>query len=234
MSSTLKYVIFGSIISLALSHPTQRERIDSGLFVPDTLNQASPDNTMVKVDTMAEDINEIRYGKVTIPAELRDFPSLHPGIVYFAISLIVVAALLQLMNVFFFKKDIAWIVFLLIVTGFAAAWLSSMTLHPSGLTDKAAELLAYYDLWIQWTLRTALAALILQIIHLGITRFDKLTFLSSGRPGVSYRKNKLIMLTIAAVMIASAYSVLRTGHFGAQLVHIEGAGPMVSIHETGH
>lgn len=218
MSSSVKFIIFGSIISLALSHPTQRDRMDSYLVKPDTLNQASRDNTIVRVDTMAEDINEIRYGKASIPTELDDQMSLHPIIAHFAISLIIVAALLQLMNIFFFKKDIAWIIFLLIVTGFAAALLSSGTLHPqmAGLTEQAEEVLEYYDLWVKWTLRTAFAALLLQIVHLGLTRFDKLTLTSSGNAGVSYRKNRFIMLIIAAIMIVSAFSVLRTGQFGAQ------------------
>lgn len=235
MSSSLKYIIFGSIISLALSHTNQKERVDTNLVKPDTLNQASSDNTTVRVDTMAEDINEIRYGKTSIHANLDDFPSLHPIVVHFAISLIVVAALLQLMNIFFFKKDIAWIILLLIVIGFVAALISSKSLHPqtTGLAERTAEILEYHDVWAQWTLRTAFAAVILQIIHMGITRFDKLTFTTPRKTGIPLRKNRLIMMIIAVIMLASTYSVLRTGHFGAQLVHIEGVGPRGNFLVTG-
>ena len=168
-------------------------------------------------------------------SDLDDFPSLYPIAVHFAISLIVVAAFLQLMNIFFFKKDIAWIILLLIITGFAAALILSKSLYPqtTGLAERAAEILEHHDLWVQWTLRTAFAAVILQIIHLGITRFDKLTITSSRKTGISYRKNRFIMMIIAVIMLASTYSVLRTGHLGAQLVHIEGAGTRANFLVTG-
>lgn len=222
MSSSIKYIIFGSVLSLALSHAPQKERVDTGNVKPDTLKQAEPDNTIVRVDTMAEDIDEIRYGKAAISAPPGEFPSLHPVIVHFAITLIVIASFLQLMNLFLFKKDIAWIIFMLIIAGFAAAVLSSRVLYlqTTGLTGSAAEVLQFHDLWAHWTLRSAFAALILQIIHLGMTRFDKLSRVARNASGTYHKKIRLIMLVIAAVMIVSVYSILRVGHFGSQLVDI--------------
>lgn len=220
MSSSVKYIIFGSVLSLALSHSPIKERVDTGYVKPDTLKQAEPDNTKVTVDTIAEDIDEIRYGKASAYTQNDGLPSFHPVSVHFAMTLIVIAAFLQLMNLFFFKKDLAWIVLLLIVAGFAAAILSSRILYiqATGITERAAEVLQFHDLWVKWTLRSGFAALLLQIIYLGVTS-DKLARMAYNTSG-AYRKNRFIIFLIAVVMLVSAYSILRVGHFGTQLVDI--------------
>jgi hypothetical protein len=39
---------------------------------------------------------------------------------------------------------------------------------------------------------------------------------------------------IAAVLVLSGYSVALAGHYGAQLVHLEGIGPQGKYLERGH
>lgn len=229
MRGSMRFILFVGAISLALTHQAnQKQVIDTGILPSDTLVKAVPDNTKVIVDTMPENLDEIKYDKYAVRADLSEFPTLHPIVVPFAVSFVLVSALLQFLNVFLFKKDIAWIVFLLILAGFVAAVISSRSFHPhtTGLAERAAIVVGMHERWAEWTIRTAFLALILQIVHLFTTRFDK-SFRSApyNKHGSENRRARIFMLIIAVIMLASAFSVVRTGRLGAQLVHVEGVGP---------
>jgi hypothetical protein len=212
-------ILFFSLFRMVLSQPVPMQLRDTLYLVPAQTNENLTDS----VDT--ENIG-ILQDNSRITAKLDDFPSLHPLVVHFAISLIMVAALLQLINVFIARKELAWIIFFLLTAGFVAGMLASRNFHPAatGLEPKAEAVLELHYLWSVWTLRTAVLALGLQFIYIIITR-KKLSEAADGTPQIVYIRNRGFALVIAIVMLVSAYCVARTGHYGAQLVHIEGVGP---------
>lgn len=224
----MKFILFVGTISLALTQQAnQKLVVETGLIQTDTLVKEKPDNTAVKVDTMPEKIEDIKYVKYVAIADMPDFPTLNPIVNNLAISLIIFAALLQLLNVFLFKKDLAWIVFLFILAGFVAAIIASRNFHPytSGLAERAAIVMGVHEKMAEWTIRTALLALILQVVHLFFTRFDSVLKIVNGtRQRFSYRNNRIFMLAIALVLLTSSICVCRSWHLGAQLVHVEGIG----------
>ena len=156
-----------------------------------------------------------------ITADLGDFPNLHPMIVHFAIVLLIVGAFLQLLNIYFLKKEIAWIACVLTTGGVLAAYLAGGPLHPHthGLTEHAKLVLEQHDYWAGWTINLGIVGAILQ----GINLF----FLARKRWAVAI---------VALVLAGAGYSVSLAGHYGSQLVHIEGVGPQGKYLETtdGH
>lgn len=163
------------------------------------------------------DVMPVEESKVT--ADLDDFPSLHPLIVHFAISLIIIAAAIQLVNLVFLKKEIAWLTAGILLIGVGAAWLAAKNFHPHthGISEHAKLVLEQHDKWADWTINTGLIGLVLQIVNLFV-----------------FKDKRWAMAVVAAVLVVSAYSVSRAGHYGAQLVHIEGIGPQGKYLETEH
>jgi len=154
-----------------------------------------------------------------VTADLDDFPSLHPLIVHFAIALIIVAAALQLLNLVLIKKEVAWIIAGILLIGVLAAWLAGRNFHPHthGISEHAKMVLEQHDTWAEWTINTGILALILHVGNLFV-----------------FRTKRWAMAVIAVVLIASGFSVSRAGHYGAQLVHIEGIGPQGKYLEMKH
>ncbi len=145
-----------------------------------------------------------------VAAGLNEFPNLHPLVVHFAIVLILVGAALQLANVYFMKKDIAWIAFGTAAGGFVAAYLAAGPYHPHAheLSEQAKLVIGQHDKWAEWTLWLGGIGAALQ----GANLF----FLQDRRWAVGL---------VAAVLLAAGYAVGQAGHFGSQLVYIEGVGP---------
>ncbi|HLN54601.1 MAG TPA: hypothetical protein VK207_01345 [Bacteroidales bacterium] len=228
MKGSMKFILFVGTISLALTQQAnQKQIVESGFIQSDTLVKEKPDHTAVNVDTMPEKIEDIKYDRFAAIADMPDFPTLNPMVDHFAISLILFAAILQLLNVFLFKKDLAWIVFLFILAGFIAAIFASRNFHPytSGLAERAAVVMGVHEKMAEWTIRTALLALILQVIHLFLTRFDNVfKAVSATRQRLHYRSNRIFMAAIALILLTSSICVYSAGHLGAQLVHVEGIG----------
>lgn len=228
---TYLILVFVSLLILQFIPDPQKE--DSAR-IADSLTKPKPDLTNVKVDTIRKGNIDLLDKSQLVTARWQDFPTLHPFIVHFAISLIVIAALLQLINMLVLRKDIAWIVFFLVLTGLTAALLASKSFHPdtTNLGQRASIVLSLHDDWASWTIRTALAGLILQLIYIIITR-RKVVRTADGTPKIQYKRNRGLMLLVAVLLLTSGYSVLRTGYYGIQLVHIEGVGPQGKYLDTG-
>lgn len=154
-----------------------------------------------------------------VTAALDDFPSLHPLIVHFAIVLIVVAAALQLLNLILIKKEIAWIIAAILLIGVLAAWMAGRNFHPHthGISEHAKMVLEQHDTWAEWTINAGIIALILQVVNLFV-----------------FKTKRWAMAVIAVILTTSAFSVSCAGHYGAQLVHIEGIGPQGKYLEMEH
>lgn len=154
-----------------------------------------------------------------VTADLDDFPSIHPLIVHFAIVLIIIAAAIQWSNVFVLKREVSWIVTGILFAGVSTAWLAGKTFHPHthGINEHAKLVLEQHDLWANWTINLGIVAFILQALNL---------FLFSGK--------RLVLAVVALAISSSAFCVAKAGHYGAQLVHIEGIGPQGKFLEMDH
>lgn len=191
----------------------------------DTLKSIPPSGTIYHIDTL-QSINQLFEDSSGIPAKMSEFPSLHPIIVHFAIALIFVAAIIQVFNLFMMKRDISWIIFFFFLVGLVAALLASEKFHPhtTGISEHVRMVLREHDKWAEWTIRTSIASLVLQFIYLFLIRRLKTINVPEGQTR-TVRRYPLFMVLITVVMLSSAFCVVRAGHLGAQLVHIEGVGP---------
>lgn len=153
-----------------------------------------------------------------VHADLSDFPSLHPLIVHFPIVLLLLAALSQLAGFFVYREALNWVTLFLLAGGFVGAWIAGTWVHPHthGLSNTAAEVLELHEGWAAWTFWTSLTALLVK----GTNQFI-------------LRQNLIAEFVIAVMLFVSAGFVSLTGHYGAQLVHIEGVGAQGDFLEEG-
>lgn len=152
-----------------------------------------------------------------VTADLDDFPNLHPLIVHFPIVLLIIGAFLAIVNAFFLKKDIDWVITGLVLVGTLGAYLAGRTFHPHthDLTEHAKLVLAQHDKWANWTIYLSITGLAAQVISQFVLK-----------------QRRWAVVVTALILIGSAYAVSRTGHYGAQLVHIEAVGPQGNFLET--
>lgn len=221
--------------SILLAHGGKKHKKDPTATQTDSVKQ---EHEHVQGDTVRHHEEGMKHDGSKVTAELKDFPSLHPLIVHFAIVLIIVAAALQLLNVIILKKEIAWIIAGLLIVGILAAWFASKNFHPHthGLTEHAELVLKQHDKFADWTINTAIASLVLQILYLVFMRYRRSINSTpvEGIDGFSSKLNRGFPILVAVVLLSSAYCVARAGHFGSQLVHIEGIGPQGKYLEMEH
>lgn len=157
--------------------------------------------------------------KKTVHASISDFPHIHPLIVHFPIMLLMIAAAIQLVNIYFFRKELNWVVTVLTLIGFITAYASTYWAHPhtDGLTEHAKLVLEQHDKYADLTIYFSSAGLLAQMLTLLV--------LKEKRWGV---------VVAALILTGAGYSVAMTGHYGAQLVHIEGVGPQGKYLEHHH
>lgn len=154
-----------------------------------------------------------------VHASLSDFPNIHPLSVHFPIMLLMVAAAVLLVNILFLRKELDWIATVATLIGFGTAYLAANYNHPhtNGLTAHAQLVLDQHDLYAEWTVYLGAVGVVVQL-------FSQFLF-----------KGKRWSVAVAAIILTgSAYAVSMTGHYGAQLVHIEGVGPQGKYLETEH
>lgn len=139
------------------------------------------------------------------------FSTLHPLVVHFPIVLLIIAALLQLIGLFYTKNNWDYITLFLLAGGALGAYLSGSYFHPhtEGLTQQAHEILERHELFASLTLFSAIAALLLKVAGMFIFKTRKRVF----------------AIITALVLLFSAVSVSVAGHWGAYLTHVEGVGP---------
>ncbi|GGG18543.1 hypothetical protein [Pontibacter sp. FD36] len=178
--------------------------------VPDTLTpqQIAPEEHAAHVQDPA-----------SAHARPDDFPNKHPLIVHFPIVLLLVAAAVQLCNILFLRKELDWITTVATLISFSTAYYVTEIDHPhtTGLTAHAKLVLEQHDFYADWTIYLGGIGLIAQLLN---------QFLFKGK--------RWSVLVVALVLTSAAYCVAMAGHYGAQLVHIEGVGPQGKYLETGH
>lgn len=170
-------------------------------------------------DTVHQHDEGMKIDESKVTADLNDFPSIHPLIVHFAIVLIIVAAGIQLLNIYFMKKEIAWIITAILFAGVLTAWAAGKNFHPHthGISEHAKLVLDQHDKWADCTIYSGIVALILHAVNLFV-----------------FKDKRWAVAVVTLVLAVSAYSVSRAGHYGAQLVHIEGIGPQGKYLEMEH
>jgi uncharacterized membrane protein len=153
----------------------------------------------------------------SIRATFSDFPSLHPLIVHFAIVLLIVGAIIQLFNIYFLKRELAWISFAMITIGVITAYLAGRYFHPHthGLSEQAKLVLQQHDFWADWTIYLGFSGVILQ-----------------GTNFFFMKRKRWAVAIVAVILTGSGFAVSQAGHYGAQLVHIEGVGPQGDFLES--
>lgn len=221
-------------ITLTWAHGGKKQKKDSTVAQADSIKQ---EHEHGQGDTVRHHDEGMQPDQSKLTAELGDFPSLHPLIVHFAIVLIIVAAALQVLNVIILKRELAWIIAVLLLIGFLAAWFASKNFHPHthGISAHAELVLEQHEKFADWTLYTAGAGLILQILHLLLMTFNKKHSADFDRTDQSsFKLARSFTIIVALILLSSAYCVSRAGHYGAQLVHIEGIGPQGKFLEMEH
>jgi uncharacterized membrane protein len=185
---------------------------------------ATPDSAQAVPDSAAHTVTPEEHAAhlqqpATVHATPDDFPNKHPLIVHFPIVLLLVAAAIALSNILFLRKELDWIVTIATLIGFATAFIATKYAHPhtTGLTEHAQLVLDQHDLYADWTVYLGGAGLLVQVLS---------QFLFKGR--------RWSVLVAALILSGTAYAVAMAGHYGAQLVHIEGVGPQGRYLETEH
>jgi len=120
---------------------------------------------------------------------------------------------------FFAKADSLQTVSLACVTlGFIGAWVAGNPVHPhtEELPEKASQVLALHENYAGYTIILAAIATVFSL------------------SGFILRRKRGLQIIIAAAMLAPAYTVSRAGHYGAQLVHLEGVGVQGKFLELNH
>lgn len=202
-------------ISYGFGHDGKKHKKDS----TKTADSIAMAQQHVEGDTTHHHDEGMQVNESKVTADLKDFPTLHPLIVHFAIVLIIVAAGLQLLNMYLMKKEISWILTAILFTGVTAAWFASRNFHPHthGISEHAQLVLDQHDKWADWTINLGIVGLVLQVINL-----------------FAFKGKRWAAAVVALILIGSAYSVSRAGHYGSQLVHIEGIGPQGKFLEMEH
>lgn len=216
-TTILCFLILIIAVTMSAAHGGKKHKKDSSKVHADS-TKIDEDHDHAS-DTIHHHDGEITPDESKVRADLDDFPTLHPLIVHFAIVLILVAAGLQLLNLWVMKKDISWIIATILFLGVLTAWLAANNFHPHtyDLSEHAQSVLDQHDYWADWTINFGIVALLLHITNLFF-----------------FKAKRWASAMVAVVLILSGYSVAQAAHYGAQLVHIEGVGPQGHHLELEH
>ena len=155
-----------------------------------------------------------------VTADFEDFPNLHPLFVHFPVVLFPMAFIIQLLGLFRAKREMSWVVLILLSVGYGAAIIAVTYVHPhvDQLPDHAKKVFEKHDTYATWTLWLGGTALVFKAVS---------QFLMKLKGWAE--------IAVAVVLLGSAYTVSVAGHHGSQLVFIEGIGPKGEFLETeGH
>lgn len=156
----------------------------------------------------ARDVDKgITFGEVIDDLTWSEFPTLHPMIVHLPVTLIPLAFVFAMVNVFAMQRTFIWLAFAFSLLGLASGWAAAFPAHPhttglsaaASLTLEKHDFFAYTSLWL-----TTLAVLIGAICL--------------WKPG------HLVRVSMALVLLLSSLSIAITGHYGGTLAYVHGIG----------
>lgn len=142
-------------------------------------------------------------------APLKEFPTLHPLVVHIPIVFLLMAAVMQGVSLLFFKRELSWTAWVILLVGFAGAYASSTWFHAhtTGLSPEAQQILEEHEAYANYTIWLSGSALVLQSVNLFFLR-----------------RKAWLNAAVAALTVAAAVVVALAGHHGAELVHKQGIG----------
>lgn len=140
---------------------------------------------------------------------------LHPAIVHFPITLILLGSMVALLVVILRRWHLPWLAAVLLVTGAAGSIVATRTggqqAEMAGEISGVAEhILDQHEEWGELTRNMAIVAAILALLSASSARFPKATRWLGG--------------ATALIAGATVYAVAQTGHYGGQLVYKHGVG----------
>ena len=174
------------------------------------------------VDTSIEN-SPVPARQTDVRASFDEFPNLHPLVVHFPVVLLLLAVILQLIQLFTLNRTMDWVILLTVGAGFIGAYVAGTFVHPhtEGLTETAKKVLEHHDKYAMWTMWSSAFAAALKIVSL-----------------FRFKLKRGFEIGVFVVMAFAAYSVAQAGHYGSQLVYIEGVGPQGNYlgteNEEGH
>jgi len=218
MKTWILLLICTSLVTNSYAHKDDKhkQKSTSDVIVKEQLHH---DTLVVTIEKEAADTAHHYDNPNHITASWSEFPSLHPLLVHFPIVFLLIAFLMQLAGLFVFREQLTWVSLILLVLGFVGAVAAAYFVHPhtSELPERAALVLGEHERYATLSVWLSGIALLLKLVsHF----FLKRKFWSE--------------LLVAAVMLSVAVSVSIAGHYGAQLVHIEGVGAQGKFLETEH
>ena len=151
------------------------------------------------------------------PAQIAEFPTLHPLVVHFPIVLVILAAAFQVISLIVFRREMSWAVIGLSLLGAVGAWAASNIFHPhtAGLSENAQRLLTEHELYAEYTIWLAAAGFAVKVIS-----------------NFALRRKWWSEAIVTLLLAGAAIAVGLAGHHGAELVHKEGIGPQGNFLET--
>lgn len=150
---------------------------------------------------------------------LAEFPSLHPLVVHFPIVLLIIAALLQWVGFFVYKKEITIVAWALLGLGYIGAYASSSWFHAhtAQLSPAIQAVLVEHEQYASYTQWLSGIAWVIQSANLFFLK-----------------RNFWVNLTVSFLITAAAIFVAYAGHHGAELVHKYGVGAKGNLLEQHH
>ena len=208
MKKTIVHISLTLSLLLLLSIPAALAHGDDDNNKKDSTEQQGQvqeidDHGVADFDTEAR-------AKQSVKADFDEFPNLHPLLVHFPIVLLLLAALISIANILFLKRDLDWIITIFTGLGALGAYAAGRWFHPHAhdLTEQMQAVLDQHDLYANWTIWLSITAFVLQLISQFVLK-----------------QNRWAVIVVSLVLAGAAYSVSQAGHYGSQLVHIEGVGP---------
>ena len=190
----------------------QNNHEESGEVQHDTsITAAHEEDTHSDENSADEAISpELQERDKKVKAGLDEFPNLHPLVVHFPVVLLLLGVFLQLIQIFKLNRNLDWVILLCVGAGFIGAYVAGTFVHPHAheLTEAAEKVLERHEQYAQWTIYASALGAVLKLVSLFL-----------------YRKKRLFEVVVFLVLGFSAYSVSEAGHYGSQLVYIEGVGP---------
>jgi uncharacterized membrane protein len=220
----LSFLLLTMVFNLpgVMAHGGEKYKKNAKYTATDTIRQelkTASDTAVLKDVTPAEHAGH-QANPGTVHASFADFPHIHPLIVHFPIMLLMIAAAMQFVNILFQKKELNWAVTIMVLVGFITAYASSHWSHPhtSGLSAHAELVLEQHDKYAaDYTIYLASLGLLAQLLSVLV-----------------FRGKRWSIAVAAVILIGTGYAVSMAGHYGAQLVHIEGVGPQRKFLEQHH
>jgi uncharacterized membrane protein len=162
----------------------------------------------------------VEYSESDISAGLDEFETLHPLVIHFPIVLLLMAAFSQIAGMFVFKNELSWVTMFILLGGFIGAYVAGSYVHPhigGELSLKAKQVLKAHEDYASYTTWLSGIGLLLKIVSHFVL------------------KRKMWMEAIVAiVLVGTAFTISKAGHYGAQLTHIEQVEVGEPAEEHGH